>query len=540
MSGKPTTNTLSTPELAPGSASPSSGGSDLASSIWNSFKYDFVTAPVEGFTQLVDHFSGKKDEQLTAPPDQGKPFSTQWFGNMIGGTAAIMAQMAIFHRLVGPGAAADMESSADYGLGKLAVPYIGKSFAAGAVMGGLLTPVKDNGNTADFLGQRLLNAGLMGLTFGSMTAGSIGLKSTGSAFLGNDLVAGGLSGILGGEVNSDGRSLATTGHLASWSDRLDSISAYGLGGAFGGAVNLAHEYIEPTTGIRGVRTFNDMKSIADSTVKPDHPAQWQYIDNMKVPPKTDALLETGQDPKTWYDRAAVALRKEVENSPLTTDERKLVVSGNQELGYALDEINGRGSDRPIITVYGSARFKPNTFQYQLARAVGGMAAEHGYDVMTGGGPGNMEAANRGAYEAGGHSIGIVIKLPHEPDARGNGFTQTTILNRNFYTRMQALKASDAFVVTEGGIGTGAEALDTLTQIQTAKMANKPVYFLGSNAFDWFDQMMRSMTKGGTVSPSDRNMYKIVDDPRDIFLDLAQRRAAQSAPQATDQPAHSHT
>ena len=246
------------------------------------------------------------------------------------------------------------------------------------------------------------------------------------------------------------------------------------------------------------------------------------------PPKPDEFLANKYEPSEWYNRAALDVREEIDNSSMALGSKKLAVGGIQDMLYGLDKLTERPDPKPVITIYGSARTGPDTFTYQRGRYTGALAAQNGYDVMTGGGPGIMEAGNRGAYEAGGTSIAIPIRLPFEPETKGNGYATLTIPQRNFYTRMQMLKmvgADGAFVVERGGIGTGAEVLDTLTQIQTEKMPQAPVYFMGKGDWAPMEKLLDHWQKIGTISPEDRNLYKVVNSPQEVFDDLARRRAA---------------
>jgi hypothetical protein len=426
--------------------------------------------------------------------------------------------MIIFHKFIGPGAASRQELTAQYGLNRTATPALLKSIGAGALYGGILAPSDEHEN---IVSGRLKNATVSALSMATLTAGSIGLKSTASAFLRNDMIAAGTSGIVAGAVSADGHSLLSGKGLASSDDRLRAMINFGAGGFFNGAANTVHEFIAPTSGIRGVRTLEDMTKLADSTVIPNAPKRYAFEANQNIPPKAELLQESNMG--EWYNRTAKNLREEIDNSTMPEEWRKQIVSGHQDLTYGLEAIHNRPDPKPIITVYGSARFKETDFRYQRARYIGGRAAQEGYDVMTGGGPGTMEAANRGAYEAGGTSIGVVLKLPYEK--RGNGYQTVTAKHRYFYTRLENLKKANAFVVEDGGIGTGAEGLDTLTHIQTGKMAGVPVFFIGKEKWYHLDGLLKQMEKDGTISPSDRNLYKILDDPNDIFTELAKHNRA---------------
>jgi uncharacterized protein (TIGR00730 family) len=143
-------------------------------------------------------------------------------------------------------------------------------------------------------------------------------------------------------------------------------------------------------------------------------------------------------------------------------------------------------DRPCVTVFGSARFDEDHEYYALARDTGRALAESGYVVMTGGGPGLMEAANRGARDAGGLSVGCNIRLPHEQ--KPNDYLDKFIKFEHFFVRkVMLVKYSSAFVVLPGGFGTLDEAFEVGTLIQTGKLERFPIVALGG---DFWGQLRR--------------------------------------------------
>lgn len=164
---------------------------------------------------------------------------------------------------------------------------------------------------------------------------------------------------------------------------------------------------------------------------------------------------------------------------------------------------------PCVTVFGSARTKEMNPHYQLARKMGAAIAELGFTVMTGGGPGIMEAANRGAKEAGGRSVGCNIELPVEQAP--NPYLDRFVTLRYFFVRKTMLaKYSYAFVVMPGGFGTLDEMFEALTLIQTGKLENFPVILMGADY--WHEQvlMLQKMAKAGSVSPGDLQLFHITD------------------------------
>ena len=171
-----------------------------------------------------------------------------------------------------------------------------------------------------------------------------------------------------------------------------------------------------------------------------------------------------------------------------------------------------GALGPCVTVFGSARFAEDHRYYQLARELGKSLAEAGFTVMTGGGPGIMEAANRGAKDAGGLSIGCNIELPLEQQL--NPYVDRFVEFEHFFVRkVMLVKYSQAFVILPGGFGTIDELFETLTLIQTNKIESFPVVALGE-AF-WAplrDAILDTMVSEGTINPSDLNLIQLTDSP----------------------------
>ncbi len=171
---------------------------------------------------------------------------------------------------------------------------------------------------------------------------------------------------------------------------------------------------------------------------------------------------------------------------------------------------------PCVTVFGSARFKEDHEYYVLARKLGGEIAKLGFNVMTGGGPGIMEAANRGAKEAGGTSIGCNIVLPNEQKA--NTYIDVLVTFRYFFVRkVMLVKYSQAFVIFPGGFGTLDEAFEAATLIQTGKISNFPVVFVGVEYWKpLFDFMNHTMLKGGTILASDYSRIVLTDSLDEVL------------------------
>jgi len=166
---------------------------------------------------------------------------------------------------------------------------------------------------------------------------------------------------------------------------------------------------------------------------------------------------------------------------------------------------------PCVTVFGSARFKEGTEYYEQARELGKhISQDLGLTVMTGGGPGIMEAANRGAYEAGGRSVGCNIILPHEQ--KENLYMHKWVKIKYFFIRKVLLvKYSYAFVIMPGGVGTMDELFETLTLIQTGAIHNFPMVLIGKSYYEPLIIMLGKMVENGTISPQDLDLLKITDD-----------------------------
>ena len=165
---------------------------------------------------------------------------------------------------------------------------------------------------------------------------------------------------------------------------------------------------------------------------------------------------------------------------------------------------------PCVTVFGSARYPATHPYYALGREVGGALTRLGFTVMTGGGPGLMEAANRGAREAGGRSVGCNVELPREQSP--NPYLDRWVSCRHFFVRKVLLfKYSYAFVALPGGLGTLDELTEALTLIQTRKIENFPVVLFGTEYWRTFREMLGRMAVERAIDPTDLELMLVTDD-----------------------------
>jgi uncharacterized protein (TIGR00730 family) len=230
-------------------------------------------------------------------------------------------------------------------------------------------------------------------------------------------------------------------------------------------------------------------------------------------------------------------------SPITEDEKLLQVPGTARdftrtdtwrvmriMGEFIEGFDTLASVDKAVTVFGSARVAPEDPQYKNAQEVSGLLAKEGFAIITGGGPGIMEAANRGAREAGGRSIGCNIELPFEQAP--NPYVDTIVDFRYFMVRKTMfIKYSSAFVIFPGGFGTLDELFEALTLIQTGKIYNFPVILFGHAYWAGLVRWLQSrVLRERKISAADMELMVLTDDPKEAVeavLD-AQRGLAKAA------------
>lgn len=187
---------------------------------------------------------------------------------------------------------------------------------------------------------------------------------------------------------------------------------------------------------------------------------------------------------------------------------------------------------PCVTVFGSARFGEGEPYYEMTRRMGALLAGGGFTVMTGGGPGLMEAASRGAKEAGGQTIGCNIRLPEEQ--RPNPYLDAWLEFRYFFIRkVMLVKYSHAFVVMPGGLGTLDELFEASTLIQTGKIRNFPLILMGREYWQpLLDFMETRLVAHGTIDPADLSRIVVTDSPEEAFACIRHCTAARYGAEAT--------
>ncbi len=248
----------------------------------------------------------------------------------------------------------------------------------------------------------------------------------------------------------------------------------------------------------------------------------------------------GATEREWYRRGPIGLRRKLVPTQ-TTDARLLDTRGPVDwvhtdpwrvLRIQAEFIEGFGALAelgPAIAVFGSARTSADSPEYRLAERVGHSLADAGFAVITGGGPGAMEAANRGAVVAGGTSVGLGIEVPHEQGM--NDWVDLAVSFRYFFVRKTMfVKYSQGFVVLPGGYGTLDELFEALTLVQTRKVTAFPIVLLGSAHWSGLVDWLASELAGqGRIGPDDLGLVHVTDDVDEAVSLLAaareQRRAA---------------
>ena len=192
--------------------------------------------------------------------------------------------------------------------------------------------------------------------------------------------------------------------------------------------------------------------------------------------------------------------------------------------------------RPAVSIFGSARTKPDHPYYEKTERIARQLSDAGFSVISGGGPGIMEAANKGAYDGKSASVGLNIQLPFE--SSGNPYQDISLTFRHFFARKVAFaKYASAFIATPGGFGTLDELMEVLTLIQTKMGRRIPVILMGSDFWKGLiDWMQGTLAGEGMISPDDMNLIRVIDEPQgvvDAIFDFYQSRGFYATAQERD-------
>jgi len=177
---------------------------------------------------------------------------------------------------------------------------------------------------------------------------------------------------------------------------------------------------------------------------------------------------------------------------------------------------------PAVSIFGSARLKPNTGAYRTTVRIARLLVENGFNVISGGGPGIMEAANKGAAEAGGKSVGLHIHLPNEQKA--NEFANVKVAFKYFFIRkVMFVKYAVAYIIMPGGFGTLDELFEAMTLIQTKRIRSFPVILFDSTFWGGLiDWMKIAMLEQKTISATDFDLFRVVDNPEEAVAIIKRR------------------
>ncbi|WP_067688270.1 TIGR00730 family Rossman fold protein [Nocardia jejuensis] len=263
----------------------------------------------------------------------------------------------------------------------------------------------------------------------------------------------------------------------------------------------------------------------------------------------EAEQDGSRSPKTPTFRGPIMLRRDRKENSGTTDQRLLDERGPTDwvhtdpwrvLRIQAEFVEGFGALAEVpraVSVFGSARTPADHPEYQAGVAIGGALARAGFAVITGGGPGGMEAANKGASEAGGYSIGLGIELPFEQHL--NEWVDLGINFRYFFARKTMfVKYSQAFVCLPGGFGTMDELFEALTLVQTRKITRFPIILFGTKYWSGLVDWMRDSLLGSAkIGPGDLNLLHVTDSVEElveIVVAAAEARAASEDGSVGDQ------
>ena len=203
------------------------------------------------------------------------------------------------------------------------------------------------------------------------------------------------------------------------------------------------------------------------------------------------------------------MRRDMRDKALTRDSWKIF----QIMAEFVDGFQQLADLSPSVSIFGSARFTPDNPYYEASEHISRLLSDSGFAVVSGGGPGVMEACNKGAFAGKSASVGLNIKLPHEQS--GNPYQDISLNFKYFFARkVMFVKYASAYVMMPGGFGTLDEMAEVLTLVQTGKSKKVPIILYGSSFWkgllEWFET---SLIAEGTISPGDMDLFQVTDDPQ---------------------------
>ncbi len=313
------------------------------------------------------------------------------------------------------------------------------------------------------------------------------------------------------------------------------------------AVPTSIEKSRPKTKAAGPKTATGKPATPEVRAKAEHDSVAQYQRRTEEghraagrEPTPAPLVSKGKRAERVPTRALPNVDVSIRNVPMLTEDEKLLHSPEAADGFTQTDpwramrvfsevVEGFDALAHVtkgVSIFGSARTSPDDPQYAHAREVARLLAEQGFAIITGAGPGIMEAANRGAKDVGGQSIGCNIELPFEQGA--NPYVDTLVNFRYFFVRKTMfVKYSNAFIIFPGGFGTLDEVFEALTLIQCGKIYQFPVILFGRHYWAGLVRWLHSRVAGeGKISPTDLDLIMMTDDPREAAQVVIDAHAAQ--------------
>jgi uncharacterized protein (TIGR00730 family) len=270
---------------------------------------------------------------------------------------------------------------------------------------------------------------------------------------------------------------------------------------------------QPVTQAEAEQLAEKVADIAAATALPD-PSQDDYPGDTAPGPRRG---EDPTSPPRMHPRKMIpSLRALADEDRATAKKARASWQMFTIMAEFIEATEYLSEVRPAVSIYGSARLREDSPYYAQTVAIARLFSDAGFAVISGGGPGIMEAANKGAHAGKSASVGLNIELPHEQ--HGNPYQDIAMRFRHFFTRkVSFVKNSDAFIVMPGGFGTLDELAEVLTLVQTGKSRHVPIVMVGSTFWQglltWFRDTLLPM---GVISPGDLDLMQVVDDPQEAL------------------------